>query len=127
MNKAIMVRRRNYETALIAVKQVSGPTALRWSCHHRVETSDIEAWVPTQNGLVPIAQTRSIDGVSARANAELIIRAVNEYQKLQPVMVELVAALEQCLAADGLNWETEQEADIVCRKAKRVLGEFKQA
>jgi len=40
--------------------------------------------------------------------------------KYQPVIIELIAALEQCLN-DGIDWNSEQEADVAIRRAKAAL------
>jgi hypothetical protein len=76
----------------------------------------------SKNGLEIIAQTKQIPGVDAKANAEFIVNAVNHFETNRPLIAALVNALELCLQSESLSWEVEQEADIICKKAKRVMG-----
>ena len=109
-------------TALAVVKSMGGPTPLRWTCRHRVDGSEILAYVMAQDGLAAIAETKAFVGVNARANAELIVRSVNGFEQCRPLLAELSSTLELCLESGSLNWEAEQEAEIVLAKAKRILA-----
>jgi len=93
----------------------------RWSCHHHHEGSDIEAYVMATDGLEVIAQTRAVEGLDAHANAELIIRAVNAYERTQPIIAELVLALEMCLMSETLSPEAAHEAELALGRARKLL------
>jgi len=43
-----------------------------------------------------------------------------DYAQLYALALELLLALELCLESDGLTWEAEQEAELVCAKAVRM-------
>ena len=101
---------------------VRGPSPQRWVCSHRVGTSEIEAFVPLLSSLEIIATTHDLEGVDARANAELIVRAVNEFEKCQILIVAAVKMLERCLDAALLPIEVRQDAFTVCQNAKRIIG-----
>ncbi len=94
----------------------------RWSCHHRLDGSDIEAYIAETGGLEVIAQTCDVEGADAQANAERIVRAVNAYETTQPLITELAAALELCLACEGLSPAARQEAEFAIRRAKKLTG-----
>src|SRR5262249_7609178 len=115
------IRSRAFHMALAVVKN-EAPTPTRWACHHHAGGSDIEAYVPVKDGLDIIGQMKQTNGVNARANAELVVQAVNERGRYYPMINELIAALELCLENDSLTWEAEQEADIVLRRAKKIIA-----
>lgn len=97
------------------------PASTRWGCYHHMAGSDIETYVSASDGLEVIAQTKQLIGVDAHTNAELIVRAVNNHGRYEPVIRELIFAVEQYLAG-GIDWNAEQEAKSTIRRARRMLA-----
>ncbi len=120
-SKTKPIRNDNFDAAFGALNNISGSTPERWICNHHANGSDIEAYVVADNCLEVIAQTRQTQNIDAKANASLIVRAVNDYEKHQSLIAELISALELCLASDTLSWEAEQEAEIVVARAKQIV------
>ncbi len=116
--------RTNKKTKRVAHNAPVQSTSPRWICHHHASGSDIEAYVEKNNRLEVIAETHQTEFVDAHANAELIVSAVNDYEKHQKLIADLTNALELCLNSKGLSWEAEQETGVVLARAHRVvLGE----
>ncbi len=63
-----------------------------------------------------------MEGVDARANAELIVRAVNSYAESRPLIAECAALLEFCLQNEDLSDSVAREAKLLCLKARRMVG-----
>lgn len=121
--KAKRARRHAYEGMQPTAESVpdlvaTNHTPVRWTCYHHIDGSDVTAYVMASGGLETIAQTRQANGIDARANAELIVRAVNNHDRYWPIINDLVSALELCLQCQGITWEAEQEASVVLRKIK---------
>src|ERR1700677_3043161 len=79
-----------------ALANLDSHTPPRWTCRHHMDGSDITGFVMTTGGLETIAQAKQADGINARANAELIVRAVNNHDRYLPVINDLITALELC-------------------------------
>lgn len=45
-----------------------------------------------------------------------------ERQKYELLIVELIDTIDLCLESEALTWESEQQADVVCRKAKVIIS-----
>lgn len=69
-------------------------------------------------GWETIAKIEQTAGVDAEATANFIAKAVNDYEKTQSLVDELVAALEPCVACGGLSWEAEHDADMALAHAR---------
>jgi hypothetical protein len=90
-----------------------------WSCVHRDEKSEIEAYVMATGKREIIAETRATFGSTAEAVAEFIVRAVNDIDKREHLINEMTAALEMCLECEGpLDWSAEHDAEVSLRHAK---------
>jgi len=109
--------RRTYGDIVITqiLPQATPP---RWTCHHHAHGSEIEAYVAAVGNIEVIAEVRQAEGMSARANAEVIVRAVNEHEKCRPLLSELADFMEKYLGL--LPEESRREGEFLCRKARKV-------
>jgi len=114
-------RARGHEEVLAIINNLQTSTPIRWICNHHTYGSDIEGFVQATQSLEIIAETRVVEGVSARANAELIARAVNEFGKYKPLIASLVAMLERCQASDKLS-NLALEIEGMCGRARRIIA-----
>jgi hypothetical protein len=138
-SKANPARSKNFATALNAVagmrttrkrsmpKANSKPetnlayTIQPWSCVHENGKSQIEAYVMATGKHEMIAETFPTSDNSAEAVAELIVKAINMYDKRERLIEEMVAALEICLECEGLNSVAAHDAAIVLYRSKRKI------
>jgi hypothetical protein len=90
-----------------------------WSCVHHGDRSEIKAYVMAAGEMETVAKIDQTKSVDAEVTAEFIARAVNDHEKMQNVIGELVAALELCLVCPDLSWEANLEAGIAIAHAKQ--------
>jgi hypothetical protein len=115
-------RTQSGHAMLAAMFEEAGPTPPRWICRHHMSGSEIAAYVSASEGIEVIADARQGAGINPRANAELIVNAVNAYRSYQPLIEELVNALEIYAAGVALSDAATQSTQTLCRKARRVMG-----
>lgn len=97
------------------------PSPTPWACRHYPDVSEIEAYADDTGQKKIIAETFNAPYCNAQANAEHIVRTINQCAKMRELIADMLTALEMCLECEGLTWEAEQEADIMCTKAKNAL------
>ncbi|MBI1207281.1 MAG: hypothetical protein GC191_08330 [Azospirillum sp.] len=93
---------------------------LPWTCTHLDGQSEIEARNAATGVWETIASVKGDEGFDRRAAADLIVKAVNAHESHRELIAEMAAALELCLACNGLSWEAEQEAAPLVERAKRL-------
>ncbi len=121
MTKDKAVRRKTAAPVFKVVASMPRHTLAPWSCNHFAERSEIEAYVEGTGRREIIAEIKETAGVDAELVAGFIARAVNDYEKNQTLMRQMIAALEQCLTCN-LSWEAEHEADILVRRAEEMVN-----
>lgn len=97
-------------------------TFQKWSCIHHANSSEIEAYCMASGKRETIAETHQTSGVSSEAIAEFIVHAVNNIEKQEHLINEMVLVIENCLECDGhLDWSAEHDAEVVLRHAKKIM------
>jgi hypothetical protein len=94
-------------------------TMVPWSYGHRDGRVEISAYIMATGALEVVAGVEHGKNVDAEATASFIVRAVNDHEKMQNTIEELVSALELCLQRENVTWEIEHEAETVLRRAKQ--------
>lgn len=89
-----------------------------WSSVHFEGRSNVEAFVEPLGDWVVIAKVEDNLNVVAKETSDLITKAVNEYERNQEIIKELIAALELCMECPELTWEAEHDAELVLMRAK---------
>lgn len=124
MAKAIAMHDGARSTALKAVANMPRFTLLPWVCAHRAESSEIRVYTPITGDWETIASIHDAKGIDAEATAEFVVGAINNYSRMQELVRETVAALENCLdCGERLTWEAEHDAQVVLMRAKKMVGE----
>jgi hypothetical protein len=93
-----------------------------WSYIQCDGKTHIEAYVMASGKRAVVAETFSTQGYSAEAMAEFIIHAINNLDKEEVLINELVMALEMCLECENrqLDWSTEHDGELALRHAKET-------
>ena len=89
-----------------------------WLCVHGPEKSQIEAYIMATGKREVIAEAVPTAGNTAEEVAEFIVRTVNDIEKRELLINEMLSALEICLECEGLNWSAEHDAEVAERHAK---------
>jgi hypothetical protein len=90
-----------------------------WRCQHLPGYSEITAYAEASQKWELVAVVSPASGVSANEVAEFIIRALNESQRDHDLLRAAMLALEGVME-EGLTYSTEQDADVVVQRIKRV-------
>lgn len=91
------------------------------SCIHRADKSQIEAYITASGEREIIGEIFSVTGIKAKAIAEFIITAINNIDKREHLIDEMEAALDICLACEGLDWAAEHDAEIALRHSRQRI------
>jgi hypothetical protein len=103
-------------------KQIAKPlyTVEPWSYTQCDGKTHIEAYVIASGKRAIVAEIFSIKGHSAEDMAEFIIQAINNLDKEEVLINDLVVALEMCLECENghLDWSAEHDGEVALRHAK---------
>lgn len=104
-----------------AVKKPRKPayTLEPWSRVHQDGIWKIETYSMATGKREVVAEIRQSAGFSAEAIADYIVNAVNNLEKREHLIGEMIAALELCLECEGITWEAEHDAEIALRHARQ--------
>lgn len=102
----------------IAAKKSAAATT-PWACRRQKDGAAIDAYIEGLGEWATVATTVPVATLDPQAVAEQIIRAVNAYENDQELLNEMAAALELCLACDGISWEAEHDAEITLNRYRR--------
>jgi hypothetical protein len=94
-----------------------------WSCTPRDGHMVIEAQ-DKSGAKNAIAELRVKEGADSAAVATAIVTALNNGARKDALIAELTACLEMCLASDNLDWDTEQDCDVVLKRAKKTTNKI---
>ncbi len=106
-------------TAQAAVENTPSHAPTPWRVTHGKESSTIEAYVKATERWEMIGTIRQAEHIDHKANADFIVRAVNDDEKHKALIAEMLYALELCLECEGLSWAAEFDAHIVVERAKQ--------
>ncbi len=93
-----------------------------WRSVTRSADSVIEAYNGKKKQWEPIATLGGDTKQPHNAYSEMIVQAINDQATHEQLITTMLSALELCLENNHLTWEAEQEASVVCRQARRLMG-----
>lgn len=96
--------------------KIATPIAIPWAIHNQKDGSNIDAYIDAIGEWATIARTMPVEGVNPQEVAEQIIHAVNNYEKQEAMLGEMVMTMKLFLECDGISWEAEHDADILLRR-----------
>ena len=94
-------------------------TLAPWSCDHFGDRSEIRAYVMAAGNFEIIARIDQTKSIDAGTTANFIIRAVNDYEKMQNFIGELVGMIDLCIASGNLDRKIEREAELTIAYARQ--------
>jgi hypothetical protein len=97
-------------TVLVALPKTSAAQLGAWVCEHLKDRSVIRH---THNDTVI-----EVRGSASARTAEQIMQAVNDNSRKDALIKEMSLCLESCMEVGSLDWDTEQNADVLVKRAK---------
>jgi hypothetical protein len=90
-------------------------------CRHQADHSEILACVEATGAWETFAVIKPTGGASPEAIAEFLCFLINDVQKNRNLLFDAVEALETCLEEGTLTFSSEQAADIVVTRIKKIM------
>jgi len=110
--------RKPKTAAKAKTQEKSVHSLLPWSCRQYPDRLAIEAYVMGSGEWETIVEVKPSAYVNTEEVGNFIVKAVNDYERHQKLIGELISALELCLECEGITWEAEQEASAILHRAK---------
>lgn len=107
--------------ALKAVERM-GPKSRPWRALYSRGKAELQTYNKRSEIWETVLTTNKVKYTNPHVVAALVLRAVNSYDEHRALIEDLVTTLELCLACDGLSWEAEHDATILCARVRERFG-----